>query len=213
MFVFFLSVAQSAKADPPLYPHLAAEINQMTVEDQAIRMKWIDALSGKKPDVETLGKQMSEIDHRDTERMKWVVKEFGWPTPVMVGKEASENAWLLVQHADADRDFQKSCLTLIEPLARNHIIRGSDYAYLFDRVQTGAGKLQRFGTQGMDRDGLIWIDPVEDPARVDVYRKQFDLQPLEEYAKSLAEVYKEKLAPDWRKRLIPPKNPPSPKKP
>lgn len=166
-------------------------------------------MSGQKPDKEQLAadlKAMDAIDHRDTERMKWIVAKFGWPTPKMVGQEASFNAWLLVQHADADHPFQKRCLRLIEPLARSNVVPGSNYAYLYDRVQVGDGKLQRFGAQGKDENGPAWIDPVEDPKKVNEYRKQYGLGPLEEYAKMLADMYHDKLAADWRERLKPQKS-------
>jgi hypothetical protein len=203
LIAVYLLLAQAK----PLYPYLAAEINEMAKVDQAIRFKLIDETKdGRKPTMDTI-KRMGEIDHKDTERMKWIVQRFGWPTPEMVGKEASGNAWLLVQHADADHAFQKQCLALIEPLARQGVIPGSNYAYLFDRVQVGDGKLQRFGTQGKDIDGMMAIDPVEDPARVDALRKRYGMQPLEEYAKQLADAYHEKLAPDWRERLKAPKMP------
>src|ERR1700722_15130554 len=78
---------------PPQYPYLAAEINQMAKEDQAARQFF---LSDTKPDKEKIAaimKDLAVVDHRDTERMKWIVAKFGWPTPSMVGKEASNNAW------------------------------------------------------------------------------------------------------------------------
>ena len=202
MLAIFLAFVQATSADRPLYPHLAAEINEMTRVDQAIRNKWIGASTVKGADLKAIVDQMTAIDHEDTVRMKWIVSEFGWPTPAMVGAEASSNAWLLVQHADADLPFQKRCLTLIEPLANNKTIEGRFYAYLFDRVQVGSGKLQRYGTQGKVEEGLAWIQPVDDPARVDTYRKSMGLESLETYLKGLAEVYKAKIAPDWRARLV-----------
>ena len=204
MLPLLLTFSQATTA-PPLYPHLAAEINEMTRVDQAVRVKLIEESAGGKKNSMTTLNEMNAIDHRDTERMKWIVNEFGWPTPEMVGAEACSNAWLLVQHADGDHPFQKQCLALIEPLAKAVVIEGRFYAYLFDRVQVGDGKLQRFGTQGKDADGLMWIQAVENPSRVDAYRKMYGLESLETYAKFIADAYKEKLAPDWRARLVPPK--------
>ena len=196
-----------ARSEPrPRYPYLASEINNMTKVDQEIRDKFIQEISGDKQFTAKTAKAMNEIDHVNTERMKWIVLKFGWPTPAMVGVESCSNAWLLVQHADADHRFQKQCLKLIEPLARNHVIEGRFYAYLYDRVAQGENRLQRFGTQGKnDAAGQLIISPVEDPKKVDVYRKEFGLTPIEDYAKFLADLYKQKLAPDWRAKLIAPK--------
>ncbi len=187
------------------YPYLAAEINGMAKEDEAASQFF---LSGPTQDKEKRAaelKKLAEIDHRIAERMKWIVAKFGWPTPAMVGREASFNAWLLVQHATGDLPFQKLCLGLIEPLARSKVIPGDNYAYLYDRVQVEDGKLQRFGTQGKNDEVFLWINSVENPDKLDEYRKQYGLGPLDDYAKLLADSYRYKLAPDWRERLKPKK--------
>ena len=41
-----------------------------------------------------------EGDRRNTARMQEIVKQIGWPTFDKVGEGPSNNAWLLVQHAD-----------------------------------------------------------------------------------------------------------------
>src|SRR5471030_519869 len=97
---FILITLFQAPTAPPQYPYLSAEINQMAKEDQAARQFFLSSTKPDKEKVAATMKNLAEVDHRDTERMKWIVAKFGWPTPVMVGKEASNNAWLLVQHAD-----------------------------------------------------------------------------------------------------------------
>ena len=83
-----LAVAQDATEAKPLYPHVASEINEMARVDQKIRFAAF-GVNGKPPTNQSeLFKQMMDIDHYDTERMKWIVHEFGWPTVPMVGAEA-----------------------------------------------------------------------------------------------------------------------------
>ncbi|MFI7610911.1 YciI family protein [Nonomuraea terrae] len=52
-------------------------------------------------------------------------------------ERAAQAAWLLAQHADRDRDFQRRCL----PLLRDAVARGQaaarQLAYLVDRVRVG----------------------------------------------------------------------------
>src|SRR5438067_12175074 len=55
----------------------------------------------------------SSIDVANTQRMKELVEHIGWPTRSKVGGHASEMAWLLVQHADLDRAFQRMWLDLM----------------------------------------------------------------------------------------------------
>lgn len=71
-----------------------------------------------------------------------------WWTITEIGSEASGQIWLMTQHADQDRDFQKRALALMEPLAEAGEVSGSNYAYLWDRVAVAEQRPQRYGTQG-----------------------------------------------------------------
>lgn len=55
-----------------------------------------------------------EIDKQNTDYLEKVVDEGGWPTISKVGDEASQVAWLLVQHADHKPEFQAKCLELLK---------------------------------------------------------------------------------------------------
>lgn len=182
------------------YPYLAKTINLMAAEDQEVRNALISGEPGAMPSQEQL-QRMMELDRKNTARMKELVAKFGWPTPEMIGKEAASNAWLLVQHADQDPAFQKECLRLMEPLLKSGQVSTRNYAYLFDRVRVNARQLQRYGTQGKMEKGLIFLQPVEDPRKLDQWRKEMNLEPIEEYLQMMADAYKCKVAPDWRERL------------
>src|SRR5262245_16811487 len=54
------------------------------------------------------------IDEANTARMKEIVEKYGWPGKSIVGADGAFAAWLLVQHADADPDFQAYCLELMK---------------------------------------------------------------------------------------------------
>ncbi len=73
-------------------------------------------------------------DHDNTEWLKALVAKQGWPKRSDIGEDAAEQAWLLVQHADADPAFQLSSLRLMEPLMAKGEVAKGDYAYLCDRV-------------------------------------------------------------------------------
>ena len=61
------------------------------------------------------------IDVFNTARMKEIVAQYGWPVPKLVGERVSYAAWILVQHADLDPQFQKRCLMLMrESQKRGH---------------------------------------------------------------------------------------------
>jgi hypothetical protein len=60
-----------------------------------------------------LSAKCSQVDQDNLVWMKNVVTKYGWPTISKVGAEASNAAWLLVQHFDTDNAFQKYCLSLM----------------------------------------------------------------------------------------------------
>ena len=70
------------------------------IADEIIKMSEVDQ------QVRKSGQWDSSIDVANTQRMKEIVEQMGWPTRSKVGGHASEMAWLLVQHADHDRAFQ-----------------------------------------------------------------------------------------------------------
>jgi hypothetical protein len=46
-----------------------------------------------------------------------VIEKHGWPGKSLVGADGAQAAWLLVQHADLDREFQRQCLPLLKEAA------------------------------------------------------------------------------------------------
>lgn len=129
------------------------------------------------------------IDHRNTERMKDIIDEIGWPSISKVGKAGSSNAWLLVQHADHDLDFQKKCLELMKLEAEGEVSK-RDIAYLEDRILTGQGMPQSYGTQFYtNSDGQLVPLPIQDPDNVDKRRAVMGLETLTENQKRMQKQY------------------------
>ena len=44
-----------------------------------------------------------------------IIEEFGWPLQSVVGKDGSEAAWLIVQHAVLEPEFQEECINIRVP--------------------------------------------------------------------------------------------------
>lgn len=126
-------------------------------------------------------------DHENTEWLKRIVAEQGWPKRSDVGDKAAGEAWLLVQHADADPAFQLTVLRAMEPLLRSGDVSKTDYAYLYDRVMLKITGKQRYGTQAMCDSGRRLPQPLEDAKVVNLRRAEVGLNPVAEY---LAEMDK-----------------------
>ena len=123
---------------------------------------------------------VAEIDRDNTEWLKNIINDRGWLTYSDVGINASEAAWLLVQHAIEDPLFQRQCLDLMMALPQNEISQ-VNLAMLTDRVLLAEGKHQIYGTQFVIRDGE-WVPlRLEDEENVDDRRAEVGLPPLAEY--------------------------------
>lgn len=150
---------------------LAAEIQIMADEEQELRRK-----------VAALHKDLAAVDQRNTQRLREIVDEIGWPTRSKVGDKAEHLAWLIVQHADRDLAFQRRCLALMEDEPPDEVCP-RHLAYLEDRIRVAEGRPQRFGTQlTMTPQGLD-AKSLEDPAHVDDRRRRVGLEPLADYVK------------------------------
>jgi hypothetical protein len=92
-------------------------------------------------------------------------------------------------HAANDADFQEKVLTL----TTQHVLRGevssADVAMLTDDLLEGRGKLQRYGTNFVLRDGVLKPAPIEDEASVDNRRAAAGLGTLANYACVLRAMY------------------------
>ena len=62
----------------------------------------------------------NRVDRRNTKKMKRLIAMYGWPKRSVVGKRASESAWLLAMHADLDPRFQKRCFALMQKSYRQN---------------------------------------------------------------------------------------------
>ncbi len=127
------------------------------------------------------------IDGNHTEWMKKILKAHHWVTVSKFGKKADHHAWLLVQHADNDPDFQKEVLLRLEKLVDSKETNPTSFAYLFDRVAASYNDeskrmKQRYATQGNCIGKGMWEPlPVEDPENIDKIRASVGLGTLEEY--------------------------------
>lgn len=126
------------------------------------------------------GEEMHGVDAKHTARMKAIVARHGWPLRSMVGDDGAVAAWLLVQHADLDPEFQRRCLELMQAAPPGETNR-QNVAYLTDRVLVNEGKKQLYGTQFWLVRGELVPRPIEAEAELDQRRKSVGLSSMNEY--------------------------------
>ena len=189
--LLLLSNTQAQEAGNPSVkePALRRELLRRVEQDQAIRNELISKGMAR-PDKAILAR-MQAIDTANTERVRAIVRQYGWPGPELVGRDGAEAAFLLVQHADLA--FQKEMLPLVARAYKSGGLSGQSYALLLDRVLVGEGKPQVYGTQAKRFEE--WegqepvLEPIEDEANVDKRRAEVGLPPLSEYREMLKRMY------------------------
>ena len=127
--------------------------------------------------------EMARLHAEHARRLRAHLARFGWPR----AEAAAEAAWLIVQHAIAEPDFQRGMLAALREVAAAGGVLASRVAALEDRIAAFEGRAQRFGTQ-LDWDEAGELSPwprVEAPERVDERRAQVGLGPLAEHVAAL----------------------------
>lgn len=119
---------------------------------------------------------------RNADWLKRVLARIGWFDISRYGAEASQAAWLIVQHADHDRAWQAQVLADLAPRVARGDMQRTYYAYLVDRVAVGAGQPQTYGTQGRCQGrGNLELLPVVDRDNLDRRRAEMGLDSIADY--------------------------------
>lgn len=169
---------KGAALSQPTQPDLRLRLLKMAEDDQAARAFFGRGLPPSQQEIA----EVHRVDARNMPRIKEIVRTGGYPRISEVGRGGSQAAFLLVQHADADPDFQAEVLAAIQPLLQQHEVTGEHVALLTDRVLVAQGKPQRYGTQFQTLDGRNVLTQVEDPAGLDARRAAMDMFPIRSYA-------------------------------
>jgi hypothetical protein len=138
--------------------------------------------------------RMKKVDRKNVADLKELIRIYSWFRISVFGAAADINAWLVVQHADFDYNFQSSVLADLDSLYKIGESSPGNYAYLYDRVAASWAdltrrKLQRYGTQGTCVAIGKWEPiPIEDAVNVDARRNSMGLSPMKEYIESFNSI-------------------------
>lgn len=177
---------QKVEAKFGKYPNLelSKELWGMSMKDQAyyyhidIARKQLDRGS---PISWALWDLKHEINQKNVARLEEIIAEHGWPKISVVKGSAAQAAFLIVQHADLE--VQKKYLPMMKEAANNDEASWSSLALLIDRVRMREGTPQLYGSQVVSNKETGELEPyeIEDPANVNVRRKEVGLGPIEDY--------------------------------
>lgn len=168
---------------------LQLELIKMYVNDQYVRSNLMTDILKKynlSKDQVIIDSNGINTDERNRERLKEIIAKYGFPTKKMVGKDAMNGVFFMIQHADGENAWQKSQLTNIKNAVKMGDLDSQSYAYLYDRIKINSGEKQLYGTQFANVDAvnnIVELDKTEDIDNLDKRRMEIGMMPIEMYKK------------------------------
>ena len=136
---------------------------------------------------------MERIDNLNLKFLKILLIENEWISISKFGEIADNHAWLLVQHADNNIEFQTKALGILEQMYQQGETAPKHYGYLFDRVAKNRGKPQRYGTQGVFNKEGVWVpNSIENPHELNDRRTTLIMGSFEDYIDHVNRMYSNK---------------------
>jgi len=167
--------------------HFAERIIELKNEDLELR----DQLIKRGELGEGYHKEMEQLHSRNAEKLNDIMDIIGYPGIDKVGKEASEAAWLIIQHAIGQPELMRKCVRLLKDAVDEQKADPKNLAYLSDRIAVFEGKPQLYGTQfDWNENGEMVPNFVDNIAKVNERRKSIGLNTLEEQAAIIREQVK-----------------------
>lgn len=112
------------------------------------------------------------IEAADAENLKALLKMVppeGWFLKSRYGEKPANAAFHIIQHSDVAQ--WKRFVPVLEPLVVTGEVDGQSFGLMYDRLALNEGRPQRYGSQ-MKCEAGKWVpDRLEDPARVEEWRK------------------------------------------
>ena len=166
-----IGLAESKRCKP-----FADSLNMLRARDQAIRQNLQS---------EEQWNQMAIIDSVNTAQLKALIAQYGFPTWALVGREATNSAWLIAQHSQS---FLPWYLQHYKQAVMDNNAERRSLAYMEDRYLTHhQSRPQIYGTQLCTIDSVTYFFPIIDPKRVNQRRLLMDMGPIEDYFKAFSD--------------------------
>lgn len=173
---------------------LKIELIKMYINDQYVRSNLMTEILDKynlnknEVVIDTFG---MNTDERNRERLKEIIAEHGFPTKKLVGKDAMDGIFLIIQHSDDDKEWQKSQLPNVKKAVYKGEMDSQDYAYLYDRIKLNGDEKQLYGTRFSRVDPktkTVELAPIEDIENLDKRRMEVGMMPIEMYKELMLKV-------------------------
>lgn len=175
--------------------NLRLELLSMKNERQKLDQKIIDNNAKNQQLIATA----NEMGEKHLLRLCEIVKQNGWLSRESIGADGAEAALLLLKGNRAYKLQQEIFPVVAAAAAKKGLIGNQEVAWMIDSIRTNAGLPQIFGTQTKIKNELFYLEPLQNEAKTDEYRKLYDLPPLADYIKFL----------QWKYQTVVLKSPPA----
>lgn len=171
-------------------------LRKMFDEDQKLRFFYQELLNeNNEVNQKAINLKFKEIfdeqSIRHIKTLKKILSIHKWIDVSKFGKGPNSQAFILIQHADNDLEFQEEMLSVIFYKAKEKETQLSQFPMLYDRVMVKKNGVQKFGTQlFVDDTGELNVYSLESLEKVDEWRSEYDLEPLGTYIQRFSEYYR-----------------------
>src|SRR5215207_4229136 len=163
---------------------LKQELLNMFIKQRDLLLQVVDKDQTKPSDKEKL----AELYEKNTGKLCQILKTVGWPTTTLVDREGVFATFQILKYGGTF-ELQRDLLPVIVAVVKKDPSQKPEFAGLYDRLLTSAGRKQLFGTQAVSSGGFLILYPLEDQAKVDALRAEYGLSTLDHYIKSLERTY------------------------
>ena len=176
-------------APPPLKTDrkIRDELLKMAQRQRDMLLDVVDKDQANESDREKLHKLYEE----HALKLCQIMKTSGWPTTALVDREGVFAAFMILKNGTFE--LQRDLLTVIIAAIKKDPFQKPEFAGLLDRLRVSAGMKQLFGPQAVSTNGFLVLYPIDDEAKVDARRAEFDLGPMDSHIRHLERTYQKPL--------------------
>ncbi len=171
---------------------LKNKLERIYSQDQTLRKVY--QLARKESTIDSIGMMylVNLMNKEDSVCQKEVIElidNYGWLGVDEVGELGNKAIWLVIQHASLEVQ-EKYCSKMEESVKRGQS-KGSDFAYLIDRILMKKNEKQIYGSQYKfnRQTKKRYFYPIKDYENVNKRREEVGLMPIEEYARLIRLEY------------------------
>jgi hypothetical protein len=165
--------------------------------DQEVRNELIAEMQKQSQDIMALLSLKVKMDSVDAANQKYVselLDKDGWDDEF--SSKAHKAIFLVIDHAE--KEFSEKYFQHVKEKAAKGLILPADAATLEDRILMKSNKMQKYGTQTIQKkdstgNDMIHIWPVEDIENVDILRASVNLPPMNEYLQLLKNTFNKEI--------------------